>query len=93
MRTLLHQSHAGAASGGSPRKPEATATTRPNRQSLLPMPAAKCENRNRERERQNVKVTLNIAGAILMLFGAIWFRQGVNVLPGSFMTGQIRWAV
>jgi hypothetical protein len=28
-----------------------------------------------------------------MLFGTIWFLQGINVLPGSFMTGQIRWAV
>jgi hypothetical protein len=26
-------------------------------------------------------------------FGAIWFLQGINVPPGSFMTGQIRWAV
>jgi len=25
--------------------------------------------------------------------GTIWFLQGINVLPGSFMTGQIRWAV
>jgi len=32
-------------------------------------------------------------GAVLVLFGAIWFLQGINVLPGSFMTGQIRWAV
>ncbi len=40
-----------------------------------------------------MKVTLNIAGAVLVLFGAIWFLQGINVLPGSFMTGQIRWAV
>ena len=24
---------------------------------------------------------------------AIWFLQGINVLPGSFMTGQIRWAI
>jgi len=28
-----------------------------------------------------------------MVFGAIWFFQGINVLPGSFMTGQIQWAV
>ena len=28
-----------------------------------------------------------------MLMGGIWFLQGINVLPGSFMTGQIRWAV
>ena len=40
-----------------------------------------------------MKVTLNIVGAILVLFGAIWFLQGINVLPVSFMTGQIRWAV
>ena len=40
-----------------------------------------------------MKVTLNIVGAILVLFGIIWFLQGINVLPGSFMTGQIQWAV
>jgi len=40
-----------------------------------------------------MKLTLNIVGAVLVLFGAIWFLQGINVLPGSFMTGQIRWAV
>jgi hypothetical protein len=31
--------------------------------------------------------------AILMVIGGAWFLQGINVLPGSFMTGQIRWAV
>jgi hypothetical protein len=40
-----------------------------------------------------LKIALNIAGVILVLFGAIWFLQGINVLPGSFMTGQIRWAI
>ncbi len=40
-----------------------------------------------------MRLTLNIAGALLTLIGAIWFLQGINVLPGSFMTGQIRWAV
>jgi hypothetical protein len=40
-----------------------------------------------------MKVTLNIFGTILVLFGAIWFLQGINLLPGSFMTGQVRWAV
>ena len=28
-----------------------------------------------------------------MLMGGIWFLQGINVLPGSFMTGQTKWAV
>jgi hypothetical protein len=27
-----------------------------------------------------------------MLSGGIWFFQGIGVLPGSFMTGQIQWA-
>jgi LPXTG-motif cell wall-anchored protein len=40
-----------------------------------------------------MKVTLKIVGTILILFGGIWFLQGINVLPGSFMTGQVQWAV
>jgi hypothetical protein len=34
-----------------------------------------------------------VIGTVLILSGAVWFLQGINVLPGSFMTGQIRWAV
>ncbi len=40
-----------------------------------------------------MRIVLNIAGAILVFFGGVWFLQGINVLPGSFMTGQIKWAV
>jgi hypothetical protein len=40
-----------------------------------------------------MRITLNIVGGLLVLAGATWFLQGINVLPGSFMTGQIRWAV
>jgi hypothetical protein len=40
-----------------------------------------------------VKVSLNILGALLTLAGAIWFLQGINILPGSFMTGKIQWAI
>jgi len=40
-----------------------------------------------------MRVALNIVGAVLVFFGTVWFLQGVNVLPGSFMTGQMRWAV
>jgi hypothetical protein len=39
-----------------------------------------------------VRIALNILSALLVLFGAVWFLQGINILPGSFMTGQIRWA-
>jgi hypothetical protein len=34
----------------------------------------------------------NIAGALLIAGGTIWILQGVNILPGSFMTGQMVWA-
>ena len=40
-----------------------------------------------------MRTTLRIAGGLLLLMGTTWFLQGINVLPGSFMTGQIRWAV
>jgi hypothetical protein len=40
-----------------------------------------------------MKITLNILGGVLVFLGAVWILQGINVLPGSFMTGQIRWAV
>jgi hypothetical protein len=40
-----------------------------------------------------MRVSLNIVGSLLVLLGAVWLLQGINVLPGSFMTGQIRWAV
>ena len=30
---------------------------------------------------------------VLVIVGSIWFFQGVGVLPGSFMTGQIIWAI
>ena len=31
-------------------------------------------------------------GIVLDLIGTIWLLQGVNILPGSFMTGQMFWA-
>ena len=40
-----------------------------------------------------MKIALNVLGVLLVFFGGVWFLQGINVLPGSFMTGQIRWAV
>jgi hypothetical protein len=40
-----------------------------------------------------MRITLNIVAILFLLVGTIWFLQGINVLPGSFMTGQTRWAV
>jgi hypothetical protein len=40
-----------------------------------------------------MKIVLSIVGALLILAGGVWFLQGINILPGSFMTGQVRWAI
>ena len=34
-----------------------------------------------------------IVGVLLLFAGCVWILQGINVLPGSFMTGQTKWAV
>lgn len=36
---------------------------------------------------------LKVLAVLLMLVGAIWILQGVNILPGSFMTGDPQWAI
>jgi len=40
-----------------------------------------------------MKIVRIVLGSLLILIGCVWFLQGINVLPGSFMTGQTRWAV
>ncbi len=40
-----------------------------------------------------MRIALNFASGLLVIVGSIWFLQGINVHPGSFMTGQLRWAV
>ena len=33
-----------------------------------------------------------IVGALFVLMGVVWIFQGVNVIPGSFMTGDVDWS-
>lgn len=40
-----------------------------------------------------MKTAAKVLGVMLMIIGAVWILQGINVLPGSFMTGQVQWAV
>ena len=40
-----------------------------------------------------MRIAGGVLGALLILIGGIWILQGINVLPGSFMTGQLKWAV
>ena len=38
-------------------------------------------------------VARRVIGIVLVLIGVVWFGQGINVIKGSFMTGQVLWAV
>lgn len=40
-----------------------------------------------------MRIVLMVIGVLLFVAGGVWFLQGINVLPGSFMTGQIQWAI
>jgi hypothetical protein len=35
---------------------------------------------------------LKIVASLALLIGAVWILQGLNILPGSFMTGRMEWA-
>lgn len=34
-----------------------------------------------------------VAGILLVMVGSVWLLQGLNVLPGSFMTGSALWGI
>lgn len=40
-----------------------------------------------------MKIVWTIIGVLLFLMGAVWTLQGFNILPGSFMSGRILYAV
>ena len=40
-----------------------------------------------------MKWVLNTVAVLLIVAGGVWILQGINILPGSFMTGQPRWAI
>jgi hypothetical protein len=39
-----------------------------------------------------MKTAGKIIGLLMVALGTVWILQGINILPGSFMTGQTRWA-
>ena len=40
-----------------------------------------------------MKLLWNTVGIISILTGGTFFLQGINVLPGSYMTGDPQWAI
>jgi len=39
-----------------------------------------------------MRMVIRLLAALLIAGGIVWILQGINVLPGSFMTGQVQWA-
>ena len=40
-----------------------------------------------------MKTALKVIGVLIFLAGGVWFLQGLNILPGSFMTGNPQWTI
>jgi uncharacterized membrane protein HdeD (DUF308 family) len=40
-----------------------------------------------------MRIASTILGILFLLVGCVWILQGINVLPGSFMSGQTKWAM
>jgi len=40
-----------------------------------------------------VKAILKVFGILVFLAGGVFFLQGINILPGSTMTGDPQWAI
>ena len=40
-----------------------------------------------------MKTFVNIIGILLILAGGTFFLQGINILPGSYMSGDPQWAI
>ena len=42
---------------------------------------------------ENVRLAVRVVAVVALLVGALFFFQGIGVIPGSFMTGRSEWAV
>ena len=40
-----------------------------------------------------MRTLLTVIAVLLLLAGGTFFLQGINILPGSFMTGDPQWAI
>jgi len=40
-----------------------------------------------------MKRAVTVVSVLIFLAGLIWFLQGINVLPGSFMSGNPQWVI
>ena len=38
-----------------------------------------------------MKIAGTVLGVLMLLFGVLWMGQGLSLLPGTFMVGDIKW--
>jgi hypothetical protein len=38
-----------------------------------------------------VRITLIVAGIVALLIGGLWIGQGLSIIPGSAMSGDMTW--
>jgi hypothetical protein len=38
-----------------------------------------------------MRITMTVVGVLLLLTGGVWIGQGLNLIPGSVMTGDKTW--
>ena len=38
-----------------------------------------------------MRITMTVVGVLLLLTGGVWIGQGLNLIPGSVMTGDRTW--
>ena len=39
-----------------------------------------------------MQIVVRVLAILLIAGGIVWILQGIDVLPGSFMTGKIQWS-
>ncbi|MDR3572757.1 MAG: hypothetical protein P4L50_02760 [Anaerolineaceae bacterium] len=40
-----------------------------------------------------MRIAMTIIGVIFVFVGSVWLLQGINILPGSFMSGHIQYFI
>ena len=40
-----------------------------------------------------MNLLLSLVSGVIFVGGLVFFLQGINILPGSFMTGDPQWAI
>ena len=40
-----------------------------------------------------MKMVVKLIAVLVFLAGLIWFLQGLNILPGSYMSGNPQWSI